>query len=176
VLAAADLSSLRLASTGAGRVLPSLVHAMRERLGCPVVIRYASTELPICFGTDAGDPAEIVSTTVGRPLGGIEARIRGEDGRSLRAGTVGRIHARSRSEMRGYWRDPVRTAGAMDPDGWIATGDLRSMDGEGRLTIVGRVDDAYIRGGTTSTRPRSRTRRWPTRRSSGSRSSEPRPR
>ena len=55
-LDAADLSCLRLVSTGASRVPPSLVRAMRKRLGCPVVVRYASTEVPLCFGHRSGRP------------------------------------------------------------------------------------------------------------------------
>lgn len=146
-LAAADLSRLRLVSTGAGRVPPSLVLAMRERLGCPVVVRYASTELPLAFGTGIHDPAEIVSSTVGRPLGDVEVAIRADTGRPLPPGSSGRVFLRSRGSMRGYWRDPDRTAETMTPDGWIASSDEGVLDPAGNLTIIGRVDDAYIRGG-----------------------------
>lgn len=103
-LADADLSSLRLVSTGASRVPPSLVNAMRERLRCPVVIRYASTEVPLCFGTDLADPAEVVAATVGRPLGDVEVKICSEDGGKLPTGVAGRILLRSRASMRGRGR------------------------------------------------------------------------
>jgi acyl-CoA synthetase (AMP-forming)/AMP-acid ligase II len=146
-LATADLSSLRLVSTGASRVPPSLVLAMRERLGCPVVIRYASTEVPLSFGTGLADPAAIVSATVGRPLGDVEIRICAADGGTLPAGAAGRILLRSRTSMRGYWRDPEGTAETMAPDGWITTSDLGSLDPAGYLTVIGRLDDTYIRGG-----------------------------
>jgi acyl-CoA synthetase (AMP-forming)/AMP-acid ligase II len=146
-LARADLSSLRLVSTGAARVPPSLVLAMRSRLGCPVVIRYASTEVPLCCGTDLDDPAEIVAATVGRPLGDVEVRILAADGTTAPDGAAGRISLRSRGSMRGYWDDPERTAETMAPDGWIATSDLGSLDPAGYLTVIGRLDDTYIRGG-----------------------------
>ncbi|MFC5751879.1 class I adenylate-forming enzyme family protein [Actinomadura rugatobispora] len=146
-LAGADLSRLRLVSTGAGRVPPSLVRAMRERLGCPVVVRYASTEVPLCFGTDLDDPVELVASTVGRALGGVRAEIRAGDGTRLGPGVTGRVYLRSRGSMRGYWREPGPTAETMAPDGWIASSDLGSLDAAGNLTIVGRADDAYIRGG-----------------------------
>jgi acyl-CoA synthetase (AMP-forming)/AMP-acid ligase II len=146
-LDSADLSRLRLVSTGASRVPPSLVTAMRERLGCPVVVRYASTELPLAFGTGLDDPAEIVSTTVGRPLGDVEVQIRTDAGVTLPVGASGRICLRSRASMRGYWQDPGRTAETMTPDGWITTSDEGSLDSAGNLTIIGRTDDAYIRGG-----------------------------
>jgi acyl-CoA synthetase (AMP-forming)/AMP-acid ligase II len=146
-LAAADLSCLRLVSTGASRVPPSLVRAMRERLGCPVVVRYASTEVPLCSGTALDDPAEIVAATVGRPLGDVEAEVRDEDGRTMLPSAIGRVFLRSRGSMRGYWRAPDLTAETMAPDGWIATSDLGSLDAAGYLTVIGRTDDAYIRGG-----------------------------
>jgi acyl-CoA synthetase (AMP-forming)/AMP-acid ligase II len=146
-LATADLSRLRLVSTGAGRVPPSLVLAMRERLGCPVVVRYASTELPLAFGTGLHDPVGIVSSTVGRPLGDVQMQIRTEAGEVQPAGSPGRIFLRSRGSMRGYWRDPDRTAETMAPDDWIASSDEGWVDPAGNLTIVGRMDDAYIRGG-----------------------------
>jgi acyl-CoA synthetase (AMP-forming)/AMP-acid ligase II len=146
-LAATDLSSLRLVSTGASRVPPSLVRAMRERLGCPVVVRYASTEVPVCSGTALDDPAETVAATVGRPLGDVEAEVRDEDGRTTRPSAIGRIFLRSRGSMRGYWRAPDLTAETMSADGWIAASDLGSLDAAGYLTVIGRTDDAYIRGG-----------------------------
>jgi acyl-CoA synthetase (AMP-forming)/AMP-acid ligase II len=146
-LTTADLSRLRLVSTGAARVPPSLVLAMRERLGCTVVVRYASTELPLALGTGLHDPVETVSATVGRPLGDVELEVRDDAGRTVPAGSQGRVFLRSRGSMRGYWRDPDRTAETMAPDGWITTSDEGVLDPAGNLTIIGRADDAYIRGG-----------------------------
>ncbi|ROO85047.1 acyl-CoA synthetase (AMP-forming)/AMP-acid ligase II [Actinocorallia herbida] len=146
-LESADLSALRLVATGASRVSPELVRRLRERLPCPVVIRYASTEVPLAFGTSPDDPAELVARSVGRALGGAEVQVRGADGEALPTGEVGRVHLRSRAAMRGYWRDAAKTAEAIGQDGWLASSDLGTLDGEGNLAIVGRADDAYIRGG-----------------------------
>ena len=49
--------------------------------------------------------------------------------------------------MQAYWDDPDRTAEAVDPDGWMHTGDLGTMDDEGWLRITGRVKDMIIRAG-----------------------------
>jgi len=142
-----DLSCLRLVSTGASRVPASLVRALHARLGCPVVVRYASTEVPLAFGTRVDGPIETVAATVGRPLGGAEVEIRGDDGAPLPRGETGRVHLRTRARMRGYWRAPEQTAAAIAPGGWLATSDLGRLDSGGNLVIAGRADDAYIRGG-----------------------------
>jgi acyl-CoA synthetase (AMP-forming)/AMP-acid ligase II len=146
-LDSADLSRLRLVSTGASRVPAELVRALRTRLGCPVVVRYASTEVPLAFGTRIGDPIETVTSTVGRPLGGAEVEIRGGDGAPLPHGATGRVFLRTRARMGGYWRAPEQTAATIAADGWLATSDLGRLDDEGNLAIIGRADDAYIRGG-----------------------------
>jgi acyl-CoA synthetase (AMP-forming)/AMP-acid ligase II len=143
----ADLSSLRLISTGASRVPAELVRALNTRLRCPVVVRYASTEVPLAFGTRLDDPVEVAASTVGRPLGGAEVQIRGADGGALPDGETGRVFLRTRARMRGYWHAPQETARTIAPDGWLATSDLGRLDEDGNLTIVGRADDAYIRGG-----------------------------
>jgi acyl-CoA synthetase (AMP-forming)/AMP-acid ligase II len=146
-LGAADLSSLRLVSTGAARVSPELVKALHERLRVPVVIRYASTEVPLAFGTRIDDPIEVVATTVGRPLGGAEVAIRDSAGSDVTGGEAGRIYLRTRARMGGYWRDPGQTSMAISADGWLASSDLGRLDEAGNLVIIGRADDAYIRGG-----------------------------
>ncbi len=73
--AASDLSSLRIAGTGAATVPPELVREMETRLGCPVVIGYTSTEAAITTGTVPGDSPEVISAD-GRPGAG-QRRPRG---------------------------------------------------------------------------------------------------
>ncbi|MCL2583717.1 MAG: AMP-binding protein [Streptosporangiales bacterium] len=143
----ADLSHLRIVSTGAARVPATLVHTLRDRLGVPVVVRYASTEVPVGFGTRVEDPVETVANSVGRPLGGAEISIRDSLGQPAEDGETGRVHIRSRARMRGYWRDPEQTRNTISDDGWVASSDLGRLDADGNLVIVGRADDAYIRGG-----------------------------
>ncbi|HUI03680.1 MAG TPA: AMP-binding protein, partial [Acidimicrobiales bacterium] len=79
-LEGADLSHLRIAGTGAARVPPELVRAMVARLGCPVVVRYTSTETSLGTGTSPGDDVEVVATTVGRPVPGVELEVLSDDG------------------------------------------------------------------------------------------------
>jgi acyl-CoA synthetase (AMP-forming)/AMP-acid ligase II len=62
-------------------------------------------------------------------------------------GEVGEVCCKSPAMMRGYWRDPARTAEVIDDDGWLHTGDLGIVGADGNLRIVGRLKEMYIRGG-----------------------------
>jgi len=151
----ADVSHLRIAGTGASRVPPELVRAMRRRLGCPVVVRYTSTETSLGTGTRPGDPDDVVATTVGRPVPGVELALMDDEGRLVPTGEVGRVRLRSGAVMRGYVGDLATgeiiearaTAEVLDDAGWITTGDLGWLGDDGNLRLVGRVAEMYIRGG-----------------------------
>jgi acyl-CoA synthetase (AMP-forming)/AMP-acid ligase II len=145
--AASDLSSLRIAGTGAATVPPELVREMEQRLGCPVVIGYTSTEAAITTGTVPGDSPEVISQTVGRARVNVELEVVDDDGRICATGVVGRVRCRSEAVMRGYWQDPRRSAEVLGADGWLTTGDLGFLDERAYLTLVGRRSEMYIRGG-----------------------------
>jgi len=105
----ADLSALRVASTGAARVPAALVAEVRHRFGVPVVVRYTSTEASLGTGTTLASSDEEVATTVGRPVAGVELAIVNDDGSPVPVGSVGRVLLRSGATMRGYWgRGPGR--------------------------------------------------------------------
>jgi acyl-CoA synthetase (AMP-forming)/AMP-acid ligase II len=143
-----DFSQLRVAATGAASIAPELVHRMRKVLGCPVITRYTSTEAGVTTSTLAEDSDEVIATTVGRPTPDVELRIVDvETGAELGPEAVGEIWSRSPGMMRGYWRDPERTAEVVDADGWLHTGDLGVVGHDGNLRIVGRLKEMYIRGG-----------------------------
>lgn len=145
-----DLSSLRVAGTGAARIPPELVVEIREQFGCPVVARYASTESCLATGTRIDDDLDTVCATVGRPNGDVELRLVDEQGEIITATGpehVGTVCLRSRAMMRGYWRDPDRTAEVIDAEGWLHTGDLGWLGDDGNLRLAGRSTEMYIRGG-----------------------------
>lgn len=141
-----DLSSLRICGTGAAPVPPALVREMRDRFGCPVVIGYTSTEAALTTGSLPDDPPELIARTVGRARENVELRVVDDAGRPLPAGELGEVECRSGAVMRGYWRDPVRTAAVLDVDGWLHTGDTGSLDAGGYLTLFGRRVEMYLRG------------------------------
>ena len=153
-LAATDTSSLRIVSSGAARIPPEMVDAMRERFHAPVVVRYTSTEACVSTGPSLDDPDEVICNTVGTPGDGVEMELRLDEGcgpivQPTETGDteVGTVCLRSRAMMRGYWQEPALTADAIDNDGWLLTGDLGFLDARGDLHLAGRSTEMYIRGG-----------------------------
>ncbi|HEY3095612.1 MAG TPA: AMP-binding protein [Acidimicrobiia bacterium] len=143
-----DFSRLRVAALGGASIPPELVRQIRKVLGCPVVTRYTSTEAGVCTSTLVGDDDEVVATTVGHPAPEVEVRIVDPAGGAEQpVGEVGEVRCKSPAMMRGYWRDPGRTAEVIDADGWLHTGDLGVVGADGNLRIVGRLKEMYIRGG-----------------------------
>ncbi|MCA1726832.1 MAG: fatty acid--CoA ligase family protein, partial [Actinobacteria bacterium] len=142
-----DLSAVTLVVAGGGASTPALVHEARERFGAGYSIRYSSTEsggLGTMTDPERDDEAEISS--VGRPRAGIHVQVRSEAGEKLPRGVEGEIWLRSPSVMSGYRGDAEATARTL-VDGWLRTGDSGHLDDEDRLSIAGRNDERYRRGG-----------------------------
>jgi acyl-CoA synthetase (AMP-forming)/AMP-acid ligase II len=158
-----DLSSLRLAVTGAAVVPVALVERMQAELSFDTVLTaYGLTEAVVVTMCRPGDPPGTVATTSGRPTAGFEVRLAsagatpegpdryiGADGISEADGTddVGEILLRGPNVMLGYLDDPAATKQAIDDDGWLHTGDIGRLDANGYLTITDRLKDMYICGG-----------------------------
>jgi acyl-CoA synthetase (AMP-forming)/AMP-acid ligase II len=143
-----DLSSLRLAVTGASVVPVTLVERMRAELFPQVVIAYGLTES--CGTATVGDPAadaETIARTVGTAIEGTEVIVAGPDGAPLPAGESGEVLIRGYNVMRGYFGDPAATAAAIDQRGWLHTGDIGTLDGAGNLRITDRLKDMFVVGG-----------------------------
>jgi acyl-CoA synthetase (AMP-forming)/AMP-acid ligase II len=141
-----DLSSVQLVIVGGAPATPALVRAVRARLGVPVSTRYSCTEAGIGCGTHPADPPEDAEETVGRPQPGVELAIRDRDA-DVPAGEIGEVLLRSAAVMAGYWQDPEATREALTDDGFVRTGDLGFVDDRGRLRLVGRRKEMYVRGG-----------------------------
>jgi acyl-CoA synthetase (AMP-forming)/AMP-acid ligase II len=134
-----DLSSLRLAVTGAADVPASLVRRMRSELGFDIVLTaYGLTEAVVVTMCRPGDDAELVAKTSGRATAEFEVAIQG---------SPGEVVLRGPNVMLGYLDDPEATAKAVDEQGWLHTGDVGELDAAGNLTLTGRLKDMYICGG-----------------------------
>lgn len=144
-----DVSSLR---TGiiAGSTCP--VELMKRLINemdlTEIVIGYGQTECsPIDTMTAIDDSFDARVTTVGRPHTNWEIKIVREDGSTADIGETGEVCARGYGVMQGYWDDEDKTADTIDSDGWLHSGDLGEMDGDGYIKITGRIKDMIIRGG-----------------------------
>ena len=94
------------------------------------------------------DPIDKRVSTVGRVHPHVEVEvIDPATGLVVPRGETGELCTRGYSVILGYWNDPDKTAEAIDAAGWMHTGDLAVMDGDGYLNIVGRSKDMIIRGG-----------------------------
>ncbi|TDG18922.1 fatty acid--CoA ligase [Paraburkholderia silviterrae] len=148
-LAGLDLSSLRVAVTGAAAIAPSLVERMRAELNFETVLTgYGLTE-SCGFATLCrhGDDAVTVAQTSGRAMPGMEVRIAGPDGAALAPGETGEVWVRGYNVMRGYLNDEAATEQAVDEAGWLHTGDLGTLDERGYLRVTDRIKDMFIVGG-----------------------------
>ena len=148
-LASADLSSLRVAVTGASAIPPLLIERLRNELGFAVVTTaYGLTE---CGGLaticDPAAPAETIASTSGRAIPGTELRIADEQGAEVPVGATGEICLRGFHVMQGYFNDPAATAETITAEGWLRTGDVGHIDADGNLTITDRLKDMFIVGG-----------------------------
>jgi HIP---CoA ligase len=143
-----DLSTLRVAVTGAADIPVELIRRIDAELPFSVVITgYGLTEAGTASATSPGDDAETVATTVGRPRPGFELRITDDQGQDVPTGEPGEVVLRGPTVMAHYLDDPEATAQVLSPDGWLRTGDLGEVDDRGCLRIVGRAKDMFIVGG-----------------------------
>ena len=142
-----DLSSLRVAVTGAADIPVELIRRVGAELPFSLIVTgYGLTEAGTASATSPDDDPETIATTVGRARPGFEIRIV-EGERDLSPGETGEILLRGPSVMAGYLDDPAATAATLSPDGWLRTGDLGVVDERGCLRIVGRSKDMFIVGG-----------------------------
>jgi fatty-acyl-CoA synthase len=143
----AHLASIRhILCVGPGETLRLMERSLP---GAPIVSCYGITEgagIPVMGVLD--DTEEGRTDTGGRPFDGFAVEIRDpETGAALPVGERGALCLRGEDVVDGYWKDPEKTAKAFDADGWFDTGDLASLDAEGRVRFHGRLKDTLKVGG-----------------------------
>lgn len=145
----AAMASVRVSVTGASAVAPTMIEAMRKDLGIPVVLTgYGLTETcGTVTMTCPEDPLDIVTTSCGRAIDGVELACVDADGRPVPTGEAGEVVVRGMNVMIGYLDDPIATGEAIDSEGWLHTGDVGVLDEQGYLRITDRKKDIYITGG-----------------------------
>ena len=148
-LAEFDLSSLRLAVTGAAAVPVEMIRRMRDELKFEnVVTGYGLTEATgIATMCRHDDDPETISKTCGRAIPGTEVHVVDDDNVPVPTGEPGEVVIRGYNVMQGFVDDPEATAEAIDADGWLHTGDVGVLDDRGNLRITDRKKDMFIIGG-----------------------------
>jgi acyl-CoA synthetase (AMP-forming)/AMP-acid ligase II len=141
-----DLRAVQAIVVGGGPASASLIREARRRFDAAVAVRYSCTEAGIGVGTAFDDPPGDAEESVGRAHHGVSLTIRDDEG-VLGRDEVGEVCLRSPAVMTGYHRDAEATAAAFTPDGSVRTGDLGYVDDRGRLHLVGRTREMYVRGG-----------------------------
>jgi acyl-CoA synthetase (AMP-forming)/AMP-acid ligase II len=145
-----DLSTIRnvlISSTVVPREL--LVRTQRELRPDLIHGGYGLTEATSFVSTTVpgADTLDLVSSTVGRPSFEVEVRVVDDAGRDVDPGQAGELLVRGYNVMSGYWEEPERTAEAIDPDGWLRTGDIVTTDERRYLRITDRKKDMILVGG-----------------------------
>ena len=137
--------NMRLFISGSAPLLAETHREFEARTGHRILERYGMTET----GMITSNPydGERVAGTVGFALPGISVRIADDDGNQLPSGETGVLEMTGPNVFKGYWQMPEKTATEFRGDGWFITGDMATMDDEGRVSIVGRAKDLIISGG-----------------------------
>jgi len=142
-----DLSSVQSIGYGGAPSAPELVKRIGESF--PQVKPsngYGLTETSALTTSNSAEDYLEKPTSAGCPAPVSEVRIAGDDGQEVPRGTIGEVWIKGPQVVKGYWRKPEATAQSFT-DGWLHTGDLGYMDGDGFLYIADRAKDMLIRGG-----------------------------
>jgi long-chain acyl-CoA synthetase len=143
-----DTSSLQNVGGGGAPAPPELVQRIDRSFarGRPT-IGYGLTETNGYGPQNAGNDYLRKPRSAGRAVPILEVRVVDERGRQVPTGEIGEICFRGANLFRGYWGKPDATAEVLDADGWLRTGDLGRLDGEGFVTVEDRKKDMVLRGG-----------------------------
>jgi long-chain acyl-CoA synthetase len=140
-----DLSSVRLAVSGAAPLPGEVLELFRERFGITIWEGYGLTEsAPAVTTTALGETAK--PNSIGLPLPGLEVRLVDEGGEDAEEDDPGEIWVRGPNIFAGYWKRPEETARVLE-EGWLKTGDIAYRDEDGYLYIVDRKKDLIIVSG-----------------------------
>jgi malonyl-CoA/methylmalonyl-CoA synthetase len=141
----ARTAGVRLFTSGSAPLPDAVFDTFSERTGHRICERYGMSETGI-ITTNPYD-GDRIAGTVGFPLPGTQIRVSDDEGRPVATETTGTIEVRGPHLFDQYWQRPAATDDAHREGGWFITGDIGSVDDEGRLTLQGRAGDMIISGG-----------------------------
>ncbi len=138
--------NMRLFVSGSAPLLAETHVEFKERTGHAILERYGMTETGMITSNPYA-PEGRLAGTVGYPLPGITVRVAEPEGNVLGPSEIGVIEVKGPNVFKGYWRNPEKTKAEFRADGYFITGDLGTIEPDGRLSIVGRAKDLIITGG-----------------------------
>lgn len=141
-----DFSGLHLTLGGGMAVQRSVAERWKQVTGVTLVEAYGLTESAPAACINPMDLADY-NGAIGLPISSTDACVKDENGNMLPQGDVGELCLRGPQVMKGYWKRPEETATAIDPDGWLHTGDMARMDENGFFYIVDRKKDMILVSG-----------------------------
>tara|TARA_B100001179_G_scaffold233186_1_gene230041 strand:- start:1038 stop:2585 length:1548 start_codon:yes stop_codon:yes gene_type:complete len=144
-----NISSLELAITGAASIPVQLIKDMEEIMGFQTILTaYGLTETTgVVTMCSPGDDPELIANTSGKAIEGVEVKCVDRSGREVPKGEPGEVYVRGYNVMLGYLEDEKQTKEAINPEGWLKTGDIGVMNPSGYLKITDRIKDMFIVGG-----------------------------
>ena len=148
--ASTDFSHMRTGIMAGSPCPVAVMQEVIEKMNMKdICITYGQTEAsPGCTMSKTTDSIDVRVNTVGSAMFGVECKIVDpETGKDLPDGADGEFVARGYNIMKGYYKMPHATSLAIDPQGWLHTGDLARRDPDGNYKITGRIKDMIIRGG-----------------------------
>jgi long-chain acyl-CoA synthetase len=141
-----DVSSVRLAVSGAARLAPEVHQRFLTRFGIIIWEGYGLTEASPTVSSNAVGPGEAKPGSIGLPLPDLEVRLVDEHGEDVEEDDAGEILVRGPNVFAGYWGRPEATGDVLE-GGWLRTGDVAYRDEDGYLFLVDRKKDLIIVSG-----------------------------
>ena len=140
------LDQLRFGRSASSALPPTLHKTFEKKFKVSIVETMGLTETAAPVFSNPMDPGKRKYGSPGVAVGNT-AKIVDKQGREVSRGTLGEIMIRGDNVMKGYYKAPDLTAKAVEPDGWLHTGDLGYMDGDGFVFVEGRIKELIIKGG-----------------------------
>jgi long-chain acyl-CoA synthetase len=140
-----DFTGLKFTLSGGMALNQRVAHRWQTLTHCPINEGYGLTESSAGVIINRGDKSRRLGS-VGKPMQGVEIKIIDEDRQRLNVGEKGELCIKSNQVMKGYWQSPSATDEVLK-DGWLATGDIATIDEDGFVYIVDRIKDVIIISG-----------------------------
>ena len=141
------VSQVKFCRSASAPLPPDLHRAFEKKFGIGIIETFGMTETNAPCFTNPLDPARRKIGSPGPAYGNEAKIIDPATGITLPPGVAGEIMVRGDNVMTRYYKDPENTAKTLEPDGWMHTGDVGYVDGDGFLFVTGRIKEIIIKGG-----------------------------